>query len=163
MSDSTRNTENGAIRTLWTPEPAVTSDAPASMDSFSATDTALLTEPPAPVAEPERIDLTAIREKLAAAKGPELWRGLEEVAQTAEFQQFVNAEFPASAELVTDGVSRRNFLKLMGASLALAGVNACTKQPTEKIFPYVKQPEEIIPGKPMFYATAASLDGYVAL
>ena len=71
MSDSTRNTENGAIRTLWTPEPAATSDARASMDSFSATDTALLTEPPAPVAEPERIDLTAIREKLAAAKGPE--------------------------------------------------------------------------------------------
>ncbi len=166
MSDSTRNTENGAIRTLWTPEAAQTTDAAASvdatdaMDAMAAMDAMPVSDALATAAEPERIDLTAIREKLAAAKGPELWRGLEEVAQTEEFQQFVNAEFPASAELVTDGVSRRNFLKLMGASLALAGVNACTKQPTEKIFPYVKQPEEIIPGKPLFYATAASLDGY---
>ena len=54
---------------------------------------------------------------------------------------------------------RRNFLKLMGASLALAGLTACTRQPTEHIMPYVRQPEELIPGKPLFYATAMTLGG----
>ena len=54
---------------------------------------------------------------------------------------------------------RRNFLKLMGASLALAGLTACTRQPTEHIMPYVRQPEDLIPGKPLFYATAATLGG----
>ena len=49
---------------------------------------------------------------------------------------------------------RRNFLKLMGASLALAGLSACTRQPTEHIMPYIRQPEELIPGRPLFYATA---------
>ena len=54
---------------------------------------------------------------------------------------------------------RRNFLKLMGASLALAGLTGCTRQPTEQIMPYVRQPEDLIPGKPLFYATAATLGG----
>ena len=45
----------------------------------------------------------------------------------------------------------------MGASLALAGVTACTRQPTENIVPYVRAPEELIPGKPLFYATAMPL------
>jgi molybdopterin-containing oxidoreductase family iron-sulfur binding subunit len=54
---------------------------------------------------------------------------------------------------------RRNFLKLMGASLALAGLTACTRQPTEHIMPYVRQPEDLIPGKPLFYATAMTLGG----
>ena len=47
----------------------------------------------------------------------------------------------------------------MGASLALAGVTACTRQPPEKIVPYVRQPEEIVPGRPLFYATAMTLGG----
>ena len=54
---------------------------------------------------------------------------------------------------------RRNFLKLMGASLALAGLTGCTRQPTEHIVPYVRQPEELIPGRPLFFATAATLGG----
>jgi anaerobic selenocysteine-containing dehydrogenase len=53
-----------------------------------------------------------------------------------------------------DAVSRRGFLKVMGASLALAGLAGCTKQPDEPIFPYVKQPEDLILGKPMYFATA---------
>jgi molybdopterin-containing oxidoreductase family iron-sulfur binding subunit len=56
-------------------------------------------------------------------------------------------------------VARRTFLRLMGASLALAGVTACTRQPTETIVPYVRQPEDLIPGKPLFYATAMSIGG----
>ena len=47
----------------------------------------------------------------------------------------------------------------MGASLALAGLTACTRQPTEHIMPYVRQPEELIPGRPLFYATATTLNG----
>ncbi len=58
------------------------------------------------------------------------------------------------------GVNRRSFLKLMGGSAALAGLAACTKQPLERIVPYVKAPEEIIPGKPLFFATVRSADGY---
>ena len=72
----------------------------------------------------------------------------------------LHREFPKGASEWLDAVSRRGFLKLMGASLALAGMTACTKQPLEPIVPYVKQPEEVIPGRPMFYATAMTLGGY---
>lgn len=92
--------------------------------------------------------------------GQQYWRGLEELAETKEFQEFLHREFPVDASVWEDGVSRRNFLKLMGASLALAGLNACTRQPEEKIVPYVQQPEHLIPGKPLFFATAMTLSGY---
>src|SRR5207248_2843893 len=55
---------------------------------------------------------------------------------------------------------RRKFLKLMGASLALAGLTACTRQPMETIMPYVRAPEEVIPGKPLFFATAFEMSGF---
>jgi molybdopterin-containing oxidoreductase family iron-sulfur binding subunit len=58
------------------------------------------------------------------------------------------------------GLDRRELLKLGGVSLALAGLTACTRQPAEKIVPYVRQPEEIVPGKPLFFATAMTLGGY---
>jgi molybdopterin-containing oxidoreductase family iron-sulfur binding subunit len=72
----------------------------------------------------------------------------------------IDREFPKGASEWLDGVSRRGFLKLMGASLALAGMTGCTKQPLEPIVPYVKQPEEFVPGRPLFYASAFSLRGY---
>ncbi|MCU1383082.1 MAG: 4Fe-4S ferredoxin, iron-sulfur binding domain protein [Acidobacteria bacterium] len=87
------------------------------------------------------------------------WRSLEERAGDPAFQELLYNEFPSQIEAITDPVARRTFLKLMGASLALAGVTACTKQPAEKIVPYVRQPEELIPGKPLFYATAMPLGG----
>src|SRR5947209_9763273 len=99
-------------------------------------------------------DLTAIRAKLNGATGPQYWRSLEEVAQTKEFQEWQHREFPAGAAEWADEVSRRNFLKMAAASLTLAGVNGCTKQPTEKIVPYVRQPEEITLGEPLHYATS---------
>ena len=58
-----------------------------------------------------------------------------------------------------DAVERRSFLKLMGASLALAGMAGCTRQPPEQILPYVRQPENVVPGRPLFYATAMTLGG----
>src|SRR5256886_16054349 len=72
----------------------------------------------------------------------------------------MHREFPKGASEWLDSVSRRGFLKLMRASLALAGMTACTKQPLEPIVPYVKQPEEVAPVRPLFYATAFSLGGY---
>ncbi len=105
------------------------------------------------------IDLTPIRARLANATGRQYWRSLDELAETDEFKRFLEAEFPREASLL-DPVGRRQFLKLMGASLALAGLNGCTKQPTEKIVPYVKQPEIVLPGEPLFFATAAPLGGF---
>jgi MoCo/4Fe-4S cofactor protein with predicted Tat translocation signal len=87
------------------------------------------------------------------------WRTLEEQAEDPAFQKHLYNEFPSQIEAITDPVARRTFLKLMGASLALAGVTACTRQPPEKIVPYVRQPEELVPGRPLFYATAMTLGG----
>ncbi|MBI3400856.1 MAG: TAT-variant-translocated molybdopterin oxidoreductase [Acidobacteria bacterium] len=87
------------------------------------------------------------------------WRTLDEQADDPQFVEQLYNEFPSEIEAITDPVARRTFLKLMGASLALAGVTACTRQPAEKIVPYVRQPEELIPGKPLFYATSMPLGG----
>ncbi|MCA1584752.1 MAG: TAT-variant-translocated molybdopterin oxidoreductase [Acidobacteria bacterium] len=108
-------------------------------------------------AEPD--NLNATRQRLGAGRGKAYWRSLDELAETSEFQAYLHREFPASASEWSDPVERRTFLKLMGASLALAGATACTVQPTELIVPYVRQPEEEIPGRPLFFATAMSLGG----
>jgi molybdopterin-containing oxidoreductase family iron-sulfur binding subunit len=105
------------------------------------------------------LDIQAIRQRLASDDGPKVWRSLEAVAETPEFQEYLHREFPANASEWLDPVGRRSFLKLMSASMALAGVTACTVQPTELIVPYVRQPEEEIPGKPLFFATAMTLGG----
>ncbi|HEU4700086.1 MAG TPA: 4Fe-4S dicluster domain-containing protein [Gemmatimonadales bacterium] len=68
-------------------------------------------------------------------------------------------EFPPGADQPPEGMSRRAFLELMGAALALAGASGCFRQPREKILPYVVQPE-LTPGVPRYYATAMELDGY---
>ncbi len=87
------------------------------------------------------------------------WRTLDERADDPVFQARLFKEFPSQVEAVSDPVARRTFLKLMGASMGLAGITACTRQPTEKIVPYVRQPEEVIPGRPLFYATSMTLGG----
>ena len=79
---------------------------------------------------------------------------MDELADTAEFQAAVEREFPSAAQEWVDPVSRRGFIKLMGASLALAGLAGCTSQPDEPIYPYIKQPEDLILGKPNYFATA---------
>ncbi len=104
-----------------------------------------------------------IRTKLASPTtpdGPAYWRSLDELANTEEFQDFVAREFPSQASEFNDPAGRRQFLKLMGASLALAGVSACTRQPEEKLVPYVRQPEEVIPGRPLFFATSMTAGGF---
>src|SRR5438128_12442582 len=97
---------------------------------------------------------------LQGAQGPEYWRSLEELAGSPAFQEFVQREFPQQASEWHDAVSRRRFLQLMGASLALAGLNACSRQPDEKIVPYVRAPREgMMPGKPLYFATTLTLGG----
>ncbi len=98
----------------------------------------------------------------AGEGGREYWRSLEELADTPEFREALEREFPQGVTELLDPVSRRTFARLMGASLALAGITACTRQPAEKIVPYVKQPEEIVPGRPLYYATAMPMAGYAA-
>jgi len=90
---------------------------------------------------------------------PLYWRSLEELASTDDFRAFVEDEFPNRTPDWNDPESRRGFLRVMGASILLVGASACTKQPKEVIVPYVRQPEELIPGKPLFYATAMSVAG----
>ncbi len=116
----------------------------------------------------KKMDLNIVREKIEAATahderektGPEYWRSLEELAGSPDFQEALHREFPKGASEWLDTVSRRGFLKVMGASLGLAGMTACTKLPLEPIVPYVRQPENVIPGRPMYYATAMTLGGY---
>ena len=107
----------------------------------------------------ERPDIEALRARLDGTRGREYWRSLEALSGTPEFKEFLHREFPQNASEWLDPVGRRGFLKLMSASLALAGVSACTRQPVEELVPYVRQPEEIVPGKPLFYATAMPMNG----
>src|SRR5579864_60056 len=110
--------------------------------------------------KPASPDMETVRRKLAEAKGPKYWRTLEEFADEKAFGELLEREFPRQASEWVDGVSRRNFLKLSAASLALAGLAGCTRQPLEQILPYVRQPEDLVPGKPVFYATAMPFAGY---
>ncbi len=105
-------------------------------------------------------DLDAIRRRLATEEGRRFWRSLDEVAETAAFSELLQQEFPRQAAPIAAGVDRRQFLRLMSASLALAGLGACTRQPPEHIVPYAKAPEDgIVPGEPLFFATAMPLGG----
>jgi MoCo/4Fe-4S cofactor protein with predicted Tat translocation signal len=88
------------------------------------------------------------------------WRSLEELDETPEFLDYLRHEFPSRADEFTDPAGRRHFLKLMAASLGLAGATGCLRQPEEKIVPYVRQPEDTVPGKPVMFATAMTMGGY---
>ncbi len=80
------------------------------------------------------------------------WKSLNQLAQNEEYKKFEQREFPENATELTDQVSRRSFLRVMGASIALAGFASCRK-PVQKILPYSRQPEDMVLGEPLFYAT----------
>src|SRR5262245_34329080 len=90
----------------------------------------------------------------------DLWAGLEEWANTPEFHDMLHREFPEDATAWTDPISRRAFLTIAGATAALAGAG-CSPRPAsrERIYPYVRQPEEMTPGVPLFFATGFTLNG----
>ncbi len=101
----------------------------------------------------------ALRDSILSQNGKQYWRSLEEFADTPEFREFVSREYPHEAEHWDNGLSRRNFVKVMGASLALAGLSGCVIQPAENIVPPVHPQEGQLPGKPAFFATAMPLGG----
>src|SRR6516162_6301884 len=94
-------------------------------------------------------------------RGKDYWRSLEELAQTPEFQELVEREYPGQTGEWTNPVNRRHFLTLMAASLGLAGIGGFSPRaaPRERIVPYVRQPEGLVPGKPLYFATAMPLGG----
>src|SRR5262249_32698611 len=104
-------------------------------------------------------DLANLQGRVGAAHGKKYWRTLEELAGSEAFQELMRQEYPEQASVWPDSLSRRKFLTLMGASLALAGVTGCSVRPapSRTIVPYVRAPEEIVPGRPLFYATAMTL------
>ena len=92
------------------------------------------------------------------AKRKEYWRSLEELAETPELRKQVEEKFPSVLDQIGDAVSRRKFLGLMGASLALSGMAGCSR-PLAKILPYSTMPEDLLPGVPQSYATVFPFRG----
>ncbi len=108
-------------------------------------------------------ELAAVRARLQSSRGRQFWRSLDELADTPAFHELLRREFPAGAAEMHDPLTRRTFLKLMGASLALAGLSGCTaaiRPPREQVAPYARAPYDQQPGIPQYYATATSLDGF---
>jgi len=108
-------------------------------------------------------DLDAVRARLAAARGAQYWRTLEEVADSEAFAELVAREMPAATALWLDPMQRRSFLKLMAAAFALGGIGGCMQGPSEPIVPYVHAPEGMVPGRPLYFATAMPTPGGLGL
>ncbi len=102
------------------------------------------------------IDLSAIQATLEKDGKKRFWKSLEQLAETDKYKELASREFPKNPPFrqAESGISRRNVLKLMAASAGLAGLTACTKLPIEHIAPYVRPPEEFVPGNPLYYATS---------
>ena len=97
---------------------------------------------------------------MSQIKDPLYWKSVDAKAGALEVQPFVEREFPVDASVLEDPLSRRTFLKIMGASIALAGASGCTlniRKPRQKIRPYAIAPEQLVPGRPVYYATAMSV------
>ncbi len=88
------------------------------------------------------------------------WRSLAELFGSAGMREDALREFPPGVDEPPDGMSRRAFVKLLGASAALAGLAACTRAPAEKILPYGRETPELTPGIPLHYATSMVIGGY---
>jgi len=108
-------------------------------------------------------DLAALRTRLAATRGVEYWQTLDELAGDAAFQEAVARAYPAAGPVWLDPIRRRAFLKLMAASFALGGLAACGSRSREPIVPYVRAPEHVVPGKPLYFATAMPSAGGLGL
>jgi MoCo/4Fe-4S cofactor protein with predicted Tat translocation signal len=111
-----------------------------------------------PLKGAQSFDIVAVRSELAAQSGPQLWRSLEELADSDAFRQWLQQEQPRLAEVL--GLDRRQFLRTLGAALALAGVTACGRPPQNEIVPYVHAPVGQVDGLPRFFATALTRNGY---
>lgn len=105
--------------------------------------------------------LNELKQAAAGSQGRKFWRSLEELSDLPEFQELMRQEFPQQADVWDQTLNRRKFLGLMGASLALAGLSSCSVRPAPQaeIAPYVKNPREIKPGAPLFFATTMPSSG----
>ncbi|MDH3443568.1 MAG: TAT-variant-translocated molybdopterin oxidoreductase, partial [Deltaproteobacteria bacterium] len=103
--------------------------------------------------------IARLRRRLEGLHGRRYWKSLEELSQDEKLRKLIDDRYP-QASFLAGSVSRREFFRLMGASLALAGLGACTRKPEEEIVPYVQSPEEMIPGNPLYFATAFLLGGF---
>lgn len=84
------------------------------------------------------------------------WRSLAEVEQRPEFRAALEREFPKGASELSQGIGRRDMMRLMSASLSLATLAGC-RRPVEEIVPFVTAPEDAVPGVPRYYATTMPL------
>src|SRR5262245_16586159 len=94
--------------------------------------------------------------------GRHYWRGLDQLAETPEFKQFLEREFPENASELTDPVSRRHFVKIMSASFALAGIglgSAGCRRPEDKLMPFGKAADNFTYGTSQYFATAMPTRG----
>jgi molybdopterin-containing oxidoreductase family iron-sulfur binding subunit len=109
---------------------------------------------------PQATGFQALREELAGRQGKQYWRGLEELARSPEFTQWLDDEFPNRSTLLQ--IDRRSILKFMGASMMLAGLTGCRSVilPRDVVVPYVKAPEEVVPGRPLFFASCLTHNGF---
>ncbi len=98
------------------------------------------------------------RRRLIAGGGKQYWRSIGEVLETPEAQKWLDDEFPERRSIPE--MDRRELLKYMGAATLMASLAGCRSLPQAKIVPYVKQPEEHVPGKALYYATSFTLGGY---
>jgi molybdopterin-containing oxidoreductase family iron-sulfur binding subunit len=97
---------------------------------------------------------------MSAAKTPDRrwWRSLGEYADSESFGELIRAEFPSLFELWR--VDRRELLRVMGASLAFAGITGCKPAKSDDAVPFVNQPEGFLEGRVAHYATAVLVDGF---
>src|SRR5262249_52769240 len=94
--------------------------------------------------------------------GRKYWKSLDQLADTPEFRQWVEREFPAGASEWTDPISRRNFVRIMSASFMLAGLGVAgsgCRRPGQRVFAFARMPGEYVHGPPQFYATAMPTRG----
>src|SRR5262245_56814816 len=105
------------------------------------------------------LNLTTVRQKLGTQQGKKYWRTLDELASDPHFEDMLQREYARGAAEWDESVDRRDFLKLMGASLALAGMAGCGLPPEQHIVPYVKQPDGLVLGKPLYFATVMPFGG----
>ncbi len=130
------------------------------MKHNGSTNGASLEQCPSSKKEGKPVNVPRSAREVSRATGKALWRSLDDLTGTPEFRDFLEREFPKYASELLDG-SRRHFLKIMGASLALAGVGSLAgcRRPDHRILAFNEAPEHSIPGKPLFYATAMPLPG----